>query len=161
MAAAKVALRCPGVPSPAQPKTPAAAAAAAAARLQLHHTKKARLAVTAAMTQPRRLKLPIPVTIITGALGVGKTTAICTLLQVRQHGRHNSCSLTTSACCSELTNIRRHTAAISHSITAEGKLLQSSAVTCCQLLTSVTPCSLSPHHTPSHRTNQLMMFGAS
>uniref|UniRef100_A0A383VMH9 CobW/HypB/UreG nucleotide-binding domain-containing protein n=1 Tax=Tetradesmus obliquus TaxID=3088 RepID=A0A383VMH9_TETOB len=33
------------------------------------------------MTQPRRLKLPIPVTIITGALGVGKTTAICTLLQ--------------------------------------------------------------------------------
>jgi hypothetical protein len=28
----------------------------------------------------RRLKLPIPTTIITGSLGVGKTTALCNLV---------------------------------------------------------------------------------
>lgn len=55
----------------------AAAVAAQVRRKPRGHT----LFIAAAMSHTRKLKLPIPVTIITGALGVGKTTTICSLLQ--------------------------------------------------------------------------------
>ena len=157
--------------SPVQPKTPAAAAAA---RLQLNHTKQCRIATATAMTQPRRLKLPIPVTIITGALGVGKTTAICTLLQVGQHHLHSS-----NAASAQLHNkinqnktpnsMQQHLSCITNSITVQGNLLHPCS---CYILDQHDIWNSHNHRAPpaaqnypaaglAHRTSQAMRSGAS
>lgn len=46
----------------------------------MHHTR--------AMVPPRRLKLPVPVTIITGGLGTGKTTVLRHLVETKPREEH-------------------------------------------------------------------------